>query len=35
MLKKIESRITNDFSDVEFEIHEGGQPVYPYIFSVE
>ncbi|EMG27276.1 hypothetical protein X560_2010 [Listeria fleischmannii 1991] len=33
--EKIESRITNDFSDVEFEIHEGGQPVYPYIFSVE
>lgn len=23
------------FPDVEVEIHEGGQPVYPYIFSVE
>ena len=27
--------ITEKFEDVEVEIHKGGQPVYPYLFSVE
>ena len=27
--------ITEKFEDVEVEIHNGGQPVYPYLFSVE
>lgn len=27
--------ITEAFPDVEVEIHEGDQPVYPYIFAVE
>ncbi|EUJ33453.1 hypothetical protein MFLO_02863 [Listeria floridensis FSL S10-1187] len=27
--------LTDEFPDVEFEVHDGGQPVYPYIFSVE
>jgi DAK2 domain fusion protein YloV len=25
----------NEFDHCEFELHEGGQPLYPYIFSVE
>ncbi|MBF2567169.1 DAK2 domain-containing protein [Listeria welshimeri] len=28
-------RVTEAYPDVEVEIHEGGQPVYPYIFAVE
>ena len=27
--------ITEKFEDIEVEIHNGGQPVYPYLFSVE
>jgi len=26
---------TDEYEDVEVEIHQGGQPVYPYLFSVE
>ncbi|MBC1971054.1 DAK2 domain-containing protein [Listeria welshimeri] len=28
-------RVTEAYPDVEVEIHEGSQPVYPYIFAVE
>lgn len=28
-------KVTEAFPDVEVEIHEGDQPVYPYIFAVE
>ena len=31
----LEAAILNIDSDLEVEIHEGGQPVYPYLFSVE
>ncbi|AQY50907.1 hypothetical protein PWEIH_05554 [Listeria weihenstephanensis FSL R9-0317] len=31
----IAEQVSNQFPDIEFEIHSGGQPVYPYIFSVE
>lgn len=34
-LHELESYIKQTFSDVELEIHSGGQPVYLYIFSVE
>ena len=27
--------IAEEFEDVEVEIHQGQQPVYPYLFSVE
>ncbi|MBC2675845.1 DAK2 domain-containing protein [Listeria booriae] len=33
--EKIAEEVSNQFPDIEFEIHSGGQPVYPYIFSVE
>ena len=28
-------QMNHKFEDVEVEIHNGGQPVYPYLFSVE
>jgi len=28
-------KIAEEFEDVEVEIHQGQQPVYPYLFSVE
>lgn len=34
-LKKIEDRLRESFPDIEFEIEEGGQPVYYFIISVE
>ncbi|WP_239254369.1 DAK2 domain-containing protein [Listeria ilorinensis] len=33
--ESLAEKIETDFPDVEFEIHEGNQPVYPYIFAVE
>lgn len=27
--------LTTEFEDLETELHEGGQPVYPYLFSAE
>src|SRR5699024_8183212 len=33
--EEIASVIEADYSDVEVEIHEGKQPVYPYFLSVE
>ena len=27
--------LAEKYEDVEVEIHQGGQPVYPYLFSVE
>ena len=27
--------LMEEYEDVEVEIHQGNQPVYPYIFSVE
>ena len=32
---KIAQEIAEEFEDVEVEIHQGQQPVYPYLFSVE
>ncbi len=32
---EIADEITQEFQDVEVEIHEGQQPVYPYLLSVE
>jgi DAK2 domain fusion protein YloV len=33
--EEIESYIENNYPDIELEIHEGGQPLYHYIISVE
>lgn len=33
--EKVAELVSNQFPEIEFEIHSGGQPVYPYIFSVE
>lgn len=33
--KQISDQIEKNYSDVETEIHEGDQPVYPYLISVE
>lgn len=33
--EELADKVTEAFPDVEVEIHEGGQPVYPYIFAVE
>ena len=35
LANKLAQDITEKFEDVEVEIHNGGQPVYPYLFSVE
>lgn len=32
---KIAEQLEENFEDVEVEIHQGDQPVYPYLFSVE
>ncbi|ARI77521.1 DAK2 domain-containing protein [Halobacillus mangrovi] len=32
---ELEAYIEDTFEDLEVEIHNGGQPIYPYIFSVE
>lgn len=32
---QITSAITDEFPDVEVEVHDGDQPVYPYLISVE
>ncbi len=34
-LQKLEAFVSKKFPDVELEIHEGNQPLYPYIFGVE
>ncbi|HAA5420622.1 TPA_asm: hypothetical protein GF883_06685 [Listeria monocytogenes] len=33
--EELADKVTEAFPDVEVEIHEGDQPVYPYIFAVE
>lgn len=33
--ERLEEALTELNEDIEVEIHEGGQPVYPYLFSVE
>lgn len=33
--EKLAEAISSDFEDLETELHEGGQPVYPYLFSAE
>ena len=33
--KKLESLLKNYFPKIEIEFHKGGQPLYPYIFSIE
>nr|WP_244244547.1 DAK2 domain-containing protein [Marinilactibacillus kalidii] len=33
--EEIGQAVENKYEDVEVEIHEGGQPVYPYLISVE
>lgn len=32
---KLAGILEDEFSDIEVEIHQGGQPVYPYLISVE
>lgn len=33
--QEIEKRLSNNHDDLEFEIHDGGQPVYNFLISVE
>ena len=33
--RRISQWVNETFDDVEVEIHQGGQPLYPYLFSVE
>ena len=33
--KELESLLKNFFPKIEIEFHKGGQPLYPYIFSIE
>lgn len=33
--EKFVEALTAEFEDIETELHEGGQPVYPYLFSAE
>ncbi|MDA9471250.1 DAK2 domain-containing protein [Enterococcus sp. 5H] len=33
--EKLVEALTAEFEDLETELHEGGQPVYPYLFSAE
>ncbi|WEK56349.1 MAG: DAK2 domain-containing protein [Candidatus Cohnella colombiensis] len=33
--KQLEDWITEQYPDIEVEIHVGGQPLYPYLFAVE
>ena len=35
MAEKLAADIQVEFADLEVEIHEGGQPVYPFLFSAE
>lgn len=35
LANEIAQEIVEEFEDVEVEIHQGQQPVYPYLFSVE
>ena len=32
---KIEAALTEIYPEIEVEIHQGDQPVYPYLFSAE
>lgn len=32
---ELADRVTEEFSDIDVEVHEGGQPVYYYVISVE
>ncbi len=34
-IEKITKKIKQYFSKIDIEIHKGGQPLYPYIFSIE
>ncbi|WP_256761502.1 DAK2 domain-containing protein [Cohnella sp. WQ 127256] len=33
--ESLEQWVVKQFPDVEIEVHEGGQPLYPYLFAVE
>jgi len=33
--EKFVEALTAEYEDIETELHEGGQPVYPYLFSAE
>ena len=35
MANELAQALAEKYEDVEVEIHQGGQPVYPYLFSVE
>ena len=35
MVETLTEELEDKYPDVEVEIFEGGQPVYPYLFSVE
>ena len=35
MVETLSEELEDKYPDVEVEIFEGGQPVYPYLFSVE
>jgi len=32
---QIQEWVNNTHEDVEVEVHEGGQPLYPYYFGIE
>ncbi len=31
----LEAWLADEHADVQVEVHEGGQPLYPYLFGVE
>ena len=33
--EQLSEKLAEKYPDIEFEIHEGGQPIYYYILSVE
>jgi len=33
--KKLMQQLEENYSDIEFELHEGGQPYYYYLISIE
>ena len=35
LAQAVAEKLEEQFEDVEVEIHQGDQPVYPYLFSVE
>lgn len=34
-VEKLKQRVSKHFPDIDIEIHNGGQPLYPFIFSIE